>query len=143
MKTGTETDGDRTLTVRFGGESGVTDRIADRFGALDRDETPAPLFEVVLKREDDLHRVTRPKNVELLQTLAREHPESIRATARLVDRDVRQVHRNLEELADLGLVAFDEEGCAKRPRVWYDRIRFDIPIGAPEDVEPGDTVAAG
>lgn len=129
MNTGTEPADDRTLTIRFGGDSGITDRIAEQFAALDRGEAPDPLYEVVLKRDEDLHRVTRPKNMELLETLAAESPESIRETARLVDRDVRQVHRNLDELADLGLVEFRESGQSKQPYVWYDRIQFDIPIG--------------
>lgn len=130
MNTGTEPADDRTLTIRFGGDSGITDRIAERFAALDRGEDPDPLYEVVLKRDEDLHRVTRPKNMELLEMLAAEAPESIRETARLVDRDVRQVHRNLDELADLGLVEFREAGQSKQPYVWYDRIQFDIPIGS-------------
>lgn len=65
-------------------------------------------------------------------TIARGEPESIRETARLVNRDVRQVHQNLEELEELGLIDFESEGRSKRPRVWYDTIEVDLPLLDPE-----------
>ena len=68
----------------------------------------------------------------LLRTIAREEPAGIRETARLVDRDVRQVHRNLNELESLGLIDLKERGLAKRPTVWYDTIEVDLPLFGPD-----------
>lgn len=76
----------------------------------------------------DVHRVTRPKSLELLRTIVSHEPSSIRETARLVDRDVSQVHRNLRELADLHLLELVEDGTAKRPTVWYDAITVELPL---------------
>lgn len=45
-----------------------------------------------------------------------------------MDRDVRQVHRNLAELEALHLITLVEEGQAKRPRVRYDAIDIDLPL---------------
>jgi predicted transcriptional regulator len=64
----------------------------------------------------------------LLRTIARENPAGIRETARLVERDVRQVHRNLTELEALGLIDFETDGQSKRPTVWYDTIEVDLPL---------------
>lgn len=114
----------QVMHIRF--EQSNTDRVQDVLAAVDRGETPEPYLERVYHDVDDLHRVTRPKNLELLQTLAREIPTSIRETARLVDRDVKQVHRNLEELEELGLVTFEDEGGARRPVVWYDEIAVEL-----------------
>ncbi|ELY36432.1 HVO_A0114 family putative DNA-binding protein [Natronorubrum tibetense] len=124
--TGNSTDGDRTMYVRFqqGDEDGLRDALSD----LDRGETTSPHFEVVFDDPDDIHRVTRPKNLELLRTIAQYEPESIRETARLVDRDVRQVHTNLEELAALHLIEFEQDGRRKRPTVWYETIEVDLPL---------------
>ncbi|WP_254838642.1 hypothetical protein [Natronomonas marina] len=72
--------------------------------------------------------LTRPTTVELLRAVAREEPASIRETARLVDRDVRQVHDNLWELGQLGLVEFDRSGRAHRPVVDYDRIEIEVTL---------------
>lgn len=70
----------------------------------------------------------RPTTIELLRTIASEEPASIREAARLVDRDVRQVHDNLWELGQLGLVAFDRSGRAHRPVVDYDRIEVAVDL---------------
>lgn len=122
------TDGSpRVMYIRFG--SGNAGHIEETLETVDGGDVPQPYFERVYRDPESLHHVTRPKNLELLQTLAREEPGSIRATARLVDRDVSQVHRNLEELEALGLVAFEETGRAKRPYVWYDEIDVELPLG--------------
>lgn len=132
---GTETDREtadetehRVMHIRFG--TGNGERVEETLAALDRGEEPAPYFERVYRDVDNLHRVTRPKNLELLRVLATERPESIRETARLVERDVRQVHRNLEELADLDLIEFESDGPGKpkRPTVWYDEIAVELPL---------------
>lgn len=76
---------------------------------------------------------TRPKNPELLRAIVQHEPVSIPATARLVHRDVRQVHRNPEELAELRLVAFEGggPGPAKGPTVRFDAIEIDVPLREP------------
>ncbi|EMA39742.1 HVO_A0114 family putative DNA-binding protein [Halococcus hamelinensis] len=135
-----ENDPTRTMHIRFG--RGNTERVEGTLAALDRDETPEPYFERVFRDEDDLHRVTRPKNLELLRTLASERPESIRETARIVERDVRQVHRNLTELVELGLVEFEANGRSKRPSVWYDEIAVELELTTDEDAETSETVEA-
>jgi predicted transcriptional regulator len=125
-----ETD-DRTLYIRV--QSGDDGALESALDALDSGETPALQFEVVYDDPADVHRVTRPKSLELLHAIVRHEPESIRETARLVDRDVSQVHRNLTELADLHLVELTDTGNAKRPVVWYDAIDIDLPLLASSD----------
>jgi len=73
-------------------------------------------------------RLCRPTSIELLRTVAREEPTSIREAARLVDRDVRQVHDNLWKLGTLDLVAFDRGGRSHRPVVDYERIELEIDV---------------
>jgi predicted transcriptional regulator len=124
----TDTDATRTLTVRVGSPADAFDGVADRLDALDRGEDPEPLCRVTFQREEDLGRLLSPKNIELLRTIARESPASIRELSRLVERDIRQVHDNLRELDAYGLVEFERNGRAKRPTIWYDDIEIDVPI---------------
>lgn len=122
-------DQDRTLHVRF--REGSDDELEETLAALDRGETPVPQFEVVYHDPADVHKVTRPKSLELLRAIVQHEPTSIRETARLVDRDVSQVHRNLTELEELHLIDLVKEGGAKRPVVWYDAIDIDLPLVEP------------
>lgn len=134
------------MHIRF--RAGNSDRIAETLDALDSGETSDSYLERVYHDPEELHRITRPKNLELLRTIVREEPASIRATARLVDRDVRQVHRNLEELESLRLVEFEDAGRSKRPQVWYDEIAVELPLEFDEggneesDTETSDSDAA-
>lgn len=120
----------RTLHIRF--RESDERRTAETLATLDRGETPDPHFEVVFHDPEDVHRMTRPRNLELLRAIVRHEPRSIRETARVVDRDVRPVHRNLVELEELHLLDLVEEGQAKRPHVWYDAITVDLPLTTPE-----------
>ena len=126
------TDSERVLHVRF--RRSDDERIEATLDALDHGETPESYFEVTFERVEDLHRVTSPRNYELLQTILRENPRSIRETASFVERDVRAVHRNLEELDDLGLIDLDDHGSGRptQPTVWYDTIEVDLPLDLPD-----------
>lgn len=117
---------ERVLHIRF--ERSNTDRIEETLRAIDDGERSDPYFEVTFHDPDQLHQVTRPKNLELLRAIASEGPTGIRETARLVSRDVKQVHRNLTELESLGLIDFEDDGQSKRPTVWYDAIEVDLPL---------------
>lgn len=79
-----------------------------------------------------LSRFLSDRNLELLSVISREEPTSIREAAMLVDRDYREVHRNLSDLADLGLILFEggEPGKAKTPVIEYDDIEIAIPLGS-------------
>ncbi|RXK47027.1 HVO_A0114 family putative DNA-binding protein [Halorientalis pallida] len=128
--TGNSNKTDRTLHIRF--QEGSDDDLEDALAALDRGETPDPHLEVVYHDPADVHRVTRPKSLELLRAIVQHNPESIRETARLVDRDVSQVHRNLTELEELHLVELVDDGQSKRPSVWYEAIDIDLPLVTPD-----------
>lgn len=79
----------------------------------------------------ELSRLLSPKNLELLEAISEHQPESIREAAELVDRDYKQVHRNLSELEDIGVITFDGggPGQAKKPELAYDGLEIDIPFG--------------
>lgn len=57
----------------------------------------------------------------------------MRDVARLVDRDIKEVSRNLNELAELRVVKFEQEGRAERPVVWFDHLKVDTDIGGEID----------
>ncbi|WP_220222419.1 HVO_A0114 family putative DNA-binding protein [Haloplanus salinus] len=78
----------------------------------------------------ELSRLLSPKNLELLETVAEHDPESISEASELVGRDYKQVHRNLSELHDIGVVEFEGggPGRAKKPILAYDGLEIDIPF---------------
>jgi predicted transcriptional regulator len=91
----------------------------------------------VLNFEDleDVERLMRRSNLQLLDVVTSERPESIRETARLVDRDYREVHRNLKELESLGVIEFTTDGNSKRPILRDGTEAIDLSIRFPIDTD--------
>jgi predicted transcriptional regulator len=77
---------------------------------------------------DDLVDSLTPLRLELIQAIAEQAPESMRAAARLVDRDVSDVHSDLKQLETLGILALEDggPGGAMQPIVPFDRIEMHI-----------------
>jgi len=87
---------------------------------------------------DDLLATLTPRVLDLIEAVRREEPASINEAARVVDRDVKNVHEELSRLAQLGIVFFEEDGQRKRPVVWFDELVINLPL----DSHPGDAATA-
>ena len=83
----------------------------------------------------DLSQLLRPTNLELLEVISKHDPESIRETATLVDREYKQVHQNLSELSEIGVIDFEggSPGQAKQPVLTYDGLEIDLSFAASEN----------
>lgn len=86
-----------------------------------------------------LSRILSETNLELLRAIAAHEPESMRALARAVERDIKNVSEDLEFLGELDLVEFETDGRAKRPIVPYDDIEVEVPVR--DDADRGGLVA--
>lgn len=124
-----------TLRVTIGRDDDLERETLERIRAAEagedlEDDQPVLNFDSYAT----LSRFLTGRNLELLEVISREEPASISEAADLVDRDYREVHRNLSELEDLGLIRFEggEPGKAKRPTIEYDDIEVSIPLGSDE-----------
>lgn len=86
---------------------------------------------------DDIDRLMRTSNLELIEAIVEKQPESIRQLSTAVDRDYRDVHRNLQELESLGVVEFEREGQRKKPILRGDVDGIDFSIRFPFHDETG------
>ena len=107
-------------------------RRAEAGDAFDEQE---PAFILNFENLDDVERLMRRLNLQLLDVIASEHPDSIRETARLVDRDYKEVHRNLKELEALGVIEFTAAGNSKRPILREGTEAIDLSITFPIDTD--------
>jgi predicted transcriptional regulator len=127
-----------TLVVTVTPSSEFHDDVTDSIAALEQgdamDSTPTLSF----TSYDDLMDTLTPRVLELIEAIRQEEPASINETARVVDRDVKNVHEELSRLAHLGIIFFEEDGQRKRPVVWFDELVINLPF----DPEAGDTAAA-
>lgn len=85
-----------------------------------------------------------PLRLELIRAIAEQSPESMREAARLVDRDVSDVHADLKGLEVLGVLELEEgtPGGAIRPVVPFERIEMHIDYPLVDDID-ADGARAG
>ena len=121
------------LTVSSSEE--VHDDVRSAIQALEDGESVDSTPTISFESYDELMETLTPRVLELIEAIRREEPSSINETARVVDRDVKNVHEELSRLAQLGIIYFEEEAQSKRPVVWFD----DLVIELPFEPETGDT----
>jgi predicted transcriptional regulator len=80
-----------------------------------------------------LQRVLTPRRLELLGSLMDAPAESIRDLADRLDRDVRQVHDDLQILHEYRIVHFRDDGSAKQPHVPYETVTIEVELTKPSD----------
>jgi len=104
-----------TLVVTVKSSSEFHDDVTDGIKTLERgdavDSPPTLSFTLL---HDDLMETLTPRVLDLIEAIRQEEPSSINETARVVDRDVKNVHEELSRLAQLGIIFFEEDGQSKR-----------------------------
>ncbi|MFB6309402.1 MAG: hypothetical protein ABEH35_08740 [Haloarculaceae archaeon] len=116
-----------TLEVHL--ESGdEQERLIEDVRAMEQGDDVPERHVLVLDDEADLQRLLSPTNLALLRAIREHEPDSMRAAAELVDRDFRDVHRNLTELEALNVIDFERDGRSKRPIVRFDEIDIEVSL---------------
>ena len=119
------------LKVTVGERDRLRDRTRRRIEAAEEDVSLDDAQPVLnFESYAELSRLLSQKNLELLEAIAEREPDSIRQAAEIVDRDYKQVHRNLTELEDIGVIEFEGGGSgrSKKPILAYDGLEIDLPF---------------
>ncbi|GGI95441.1 hypothetical protein GCM10008995_01900 [Halobellus salinus] len=127
-----------TLVVTVKSSDEFHDDVTDGIETLKQGDAVESPLTLSFTSYDDLLGTLTPRVLDLIEAIRREEPASINETARVVDRDVKNVHEELSQLAQLGIIFFEEDGQRKRPVVWFDELVINLPFGP----ETGDTATA-
>lgn len=117
-----------TLFVTVQDDSGVYQAGLD---AIERRKAGTPVDEpdtFSFASVEMLFETFTPRPMQFLETIERQEPDSIRETARFVDRDVKNVQEELTQLERLGLLTFEQEGRTKRPVFPDDELLIRLPF---------------
>lgn len=109
-----------------------TDEALEQALSGDIPEEDAP-HRLSFETTDQLARVFSPRAIDLIRTIVKHEPGSMREAARLVDRDIKQVSQNLDQLEEHGVIEYIKEGRSKRPVVPWDEIDLKLALREPED----------
>jgi predicted transcriptional regulator len=127
-----------TLVVTVKSSEGFHETVTDGIERLERGDSVGAPPTLSFTSYDELMGTLTPRVLDLIEAVRRAEPASINETARVVDRDVKNVHEELSRLAQLGMVFFEQDGQCKRPVVWFDEFVITLPF----DPEPANTTAA-
>lgn len=117
-----------TLTIRVGAAADTKAQFRDRLAAMERGDDVDEMHVLNLESMEDVERLFRATNLELLEAITQEEPSSIREAASIVDRGHKEVLQNMEELEQLGLIEFEQDGRAKRPRAKYSELEIEVSL---------------
>ncbi|AWB28685.1 hypothetical protein HARCEL1_08955 [Halococcoides cellulosivorans] len=127
-----------TLVVTVESSAEFHGAVTDAIESIDAGEEAASPPTLSFSSYDDLMATFTPRVLDLIEAIRRDEPASINEASRVVDRDVKNVHEELDRLARLGVVFFEQDGQRKRPVVWFDELLIDLPF----EPEGGDATAA-
>ncbi|QLH76919.1 hypothetical protein HZS55_06235 [Halosimplex rubrum] len=127
-----------TLVVTVKSDDEFHDDVTNGIEAFERGDEVNSTLTLSFTSYDDLMETLTPRVLDLIEAIRQEEPSSINETARVVDRDVKNVHEELSQLAQLGIIFFEEDGQSKRPVVWFDELVINLPFTP----EAGDTSTA-
>lgn len=138
---------ENTLKITFKQRDDHRDAARERLRRAEAGESDEAIeqdvrFVLNFEEFDDVDRLMRTSNLELVEAIVSERPESIRQAAAVVDRDYREVHRNLQELESLGVVEFVEDGNRKKPILRAGTDNIDFSIRFPRPPEDGERSGA-
>ena len=135
-----------TLHITVGDREQLRDDALQFVRASDADDLDESDQQAVLQfgSYDDLVDVLTPLRLDLLGAIAENDPQSIREVARLVDRDVSDVHPDLKQLEVLGILDFEEggPGGAMQPVVPFDRVEMQIDYPLVDERSPNESPAS-
>lgn len=114
----------RILNVTVGGalESNLA-RAAQTMEALERGKVPAPYFGIGFSDVGQIFAVFTPRRWDLLAALREGGPMTIADLARRVKRDYKNVHGDVEKLAEWHVVEKGDDGLVFTP---YSEIVVDV-----------------
>lgn len=117
----------RRLEVRVGDADEALDRFEAAWNAIDEERELSPRRLLALPDLPSLLKAMSPARLALLSALREAGPTSVYQLAKKLERDYKNVHTDVRQLADLGIVERLADG---RVAVPWDSIRAEVTLPA-------------
>jgi predicted transcriptional regulator len=115
----------RVLEIRVGPAGDALDRFEAAWNRAAEGRAPKTLHLLTLENLPLLAKTLSPARFELLQALRAAGPSSIYRLAKRLERDYKNVHTDVAQLAAIGLVA---RGNDNRVTVQWDLLRAELAL---------------
>lgn len=109
----------------------VLDEFKGVYKKVARGERVKPRFGISFPDLETARRILTPERLQIMRCIREQHPQSIYRLAKLVGRDFKNVHTEIQELRKMGIVKIARSRRGRRqviPRVPYDKINLGIAL---------------
>lgn len=113
----------RRIEVRVGGADEALDRFEAAWNAIDAERELSPRRILALPDLPALLKALSPARLALLATLREAGPSSVYQLAKRLERDYKNVHTDVGQLLDLGLIEREADGRIAIP---WDLVRAEF-----------------
>lgn len=103
---------------------------AETYKKVKKGERIEPVEKLTFVDVDIFRKFATNKRIELLRTIKKKKPESIKELERLTRRDYKSINIDIEVLKKLNLVEIKKENHKSVPKINYDEINVKIPLSA-------------
>jgi predicted transcriptional regulator len=118
----------KKISIGVGSVEEATSEVIEAWHRAERGETPLePTAKVLFTDLETLLRILTPRRFELLKQLRQTGPTSIRALSKALGRDYKNVHADVAELVQIGLIERTDEGLVQVP---WDEIDAHLRLAA-------------
>lgn len=131
----------RTLLITVSSDEELYHSGVEMIDRLKRGESVQQPDTFAFPSVDLLFETFNPRTMTLLETITNAEPASIRETARLVDRDSKNVHEELTTLERLGIIHFEADGRSKKPIFPYEEIVITLPFDHDESSDAASVLS--
>jgi len=118
----------KQIKLEVKGERESAREFVEAWNRAERGMAPEPPVDRLYFRDlGTLLKFLTPKRLEALKVLHEKGPMSVRALAKSLRRDYKNVYRDMQTMERAGLVSRSEEGLLKVP---WSRILAEVPLAA-------------
>lgn len=96
---------------------------------LDNPEILPDELTIIKLSEEEKRKILTPKRLELIRTIKKEKPKSIKELARKVERPREAVSRDLRILKTYGLLKLVQKGRRKIPKTQKEGVLIPLTVG--------------
>ena len=118
----------RDFKIEIAGEEESAAELVETWRRAEQGETPpVPIERLYFRDLETVLKVLTPRRLEALKVLHDAGEQSVRALARKLSRDYKNVHRDVQALERVGLIERTREGLVSAP---WDRIVAEVTLAA-------------
>ncbi len=118
----------KEIQVGVRNEKEIKREVTAAWKAAERGEAPKrPVERIYFTDVATLLRTLTNRRYDLLHSLRRKGPMSVRALSQALERDYKNVHTDVKALVQIGLIQMDKDGSFYVP---WDRISTEIELAA-------------